>query len=127
MEGIVAAARTEPMLERGRVVAKAAFNAAELLGLAQRDLAAILGVSPTTASRMRDGGYALAGKPYELATCLVRAFRSLDAIVGGDPQAMRAWIRNPNLDLHGSPRELMRTAPGLVDVMNYLDAQRAPT
>jgi hypothetical protein len=123
----VIARRPQAAPERGRVVAKAAFNAADLLGLAQRELAEIIGVSAATASRMRDGGYPLAGKPYELAACLVRVFRSLDAIAGGDAEAMRAWVRNRNLDLGGAPRDLMRQAAGLVDVMNYLDAQRAPT
>ena len=124
---IAVARQTETAPERGRVMAKAAFNAADLLGLSQRELAAILGVSPATASRMRDGGYPLAGKPYELATCLVRVFRSLDAIAGGDAATMAAWVRNRNTDLGAPPRELMRGAAGLVDVMNYLDAARAPT
>ncbi|PWE32075.1 transcriptional regulator, XRE family protein [Maritimibacter sp. 55A14] len=111
----------------GRVMAKAAFNAGRELGLTQREIAAAIGVSEATVSRMRDGGYALAGKPYELAVCLVRVFRSLDAIAGGDPDTIRGWMRHDNADLNGVPRALIATAPGLVSVMAYLDAARAPT
>lgn len=111
----------------GRVVAKAAFTAASELGLSQRELAAVIGVSEATVSRMRGGGYELSGKPYELAACLIRIFRSLDAIAGRDPATMRGWMGSHNNDLHGIPAELIAQATGLVTVMNYLDASRAPT
>jgi DNA-binding XRE family transcriptional regulator len=110
----------------GQVIAKAVFNAAMNLGIKQRELGDIIGVSETTVSRMKGGGYSLPGKPKELAVCLVRVFRSLDAIAGSDPDTMLGWMNNPNTDLNAVPRELIQTAPGLIDVMNYLDAARAP-
>ena len=113
--------------EPGRVVAKAAFNAAQELGLSQRELAQAIGVSEATVSRMKGGGYVLQGKPFELATCVIRVFRSLDAIVGADATTMRGWMSNRNLDLNGIPREMILQATGLVTVLNYLDAARAPT
>ncbi len=113
--------------EPGRVVAKAAFNAAQELGLSQRDLAQAIGVSEATVSRMKGGGYALQGKPFELATCIIRIFRSLDAIAGADPDTIRGWMGNGNDDLNGVPRKELAQATGLVTVMNYLDAARAPT
>ena len=115
-----------PALDEGRVLAKAAFRAAAMLGLSQKELAAAIGVSPASASRMKDGSFQLVGKPFELAACLVRVFRSLDAITGGDRTTMRAWMRAGNLALGGVPRALVVTAPGLVEVMQYLDAARAP-
>ncbi len=111
----------------GRVLAKAAFNAAVELGLSQRELADVIGVSEATVSRMREGGYELRGKPFELSACVVRIFRSLDAIAGGDPDTMRGWMANANADLNGVPHEMMVQATGLITVMNYLDAARAPT
>ena len=121
------AAQSDVSSNPGRVLAKAVVNAAAELGLTQAEMAAIIGVSPATASRMRDGGHALAGKPFELAACLVRVFRSLDAIVGSDPRSLRGWIDAPNSDLGGVPRARMAEVAGLIDVMNYLDAARAPT
>lgn len=109
-----------------RLIAKAAFNAARELGLSQRELGAVIGVSEATVSRMKDGGHALADKPYELATCLIRVYRSLDAITAGDPDSLQGWMRNPNTDLAGVPAALIQQATGLVAVMNYLDAARAP-
>ena len=113
--------------EPGRVVAKAAFNAAQELGLSQRELAQAIGVSEATVSRMKGGGYSLQGKPFELATCVIRIFRSLDAIAGADPDTIRGWMTGGNRDLNGIPREMIAQATGLVTVMNYLDAARAPT
>ena len=110
----------------GRVMAKAVFNAATSLGLKQRELADVIGVSEPTVSRMKGGGYSLPGKPRELAICLVRVFRSLDAIAGNDPDTILGWMNNPNTDLNAVPRDLIQSAPGLIDVMNYLDAARAP-
>lgn len=114
-------------LDVGRVMAKAVFNAAGELGLRQIELATIIGVSKSVVSRdLKDGGYVLKGQPFNLAAYLVRIFRSLDAIAGGDPDVIRGWMANDNTDLNGRPRDLIRTAAGLVDVMNYLDAARAP-
>ena len=113
--------------EPGRVLAKAAYNAAVELGLTQRELGDVIGLSGASVSRMRHGGFDLTGKPMELAICLVRLFRSLDAISGGDPDTIKGWMRNANSDLHGAPNALIAQAAGLVDVMNYLDAARAPT
>ncbi|MBI1416282.1 MAG: DUF2384 domain-containing protein [Limimaricola sp.] len=110
----------------GRVVAKAVVRAAGELGLSQQELAKIIGVSAATASRMKDGQYALTGKPLELATCLIRVFRSLDSMTGGEKAVMMAWMHNANTDLGGVPAGLVATVPGLIGVMNYLDAVRAP-
>ncbi len=113
--------------EPGRVLSKACYNAARELGLTQRELAGIIGVSEATVSRMKGGGYVLMGKPFELATCALRVFRSLDAIVGSDPESMQGWMRHENRDLGGVPAQMMAQATGLIGVMNYLDAARAPT
>lgn len=116
----------DPSPDEGRVLSKAAFRAANMLGLSQKQLAGVIGVSTASASRMKDGGFALTGKPFELAACLIRVFRSLDAIVGGDRAAMISWMKADNSDLSGVPKQLLQTAPGLIEVMNYLDAARAP-
>jgi DNA-binding XRE family transcriptional regulator len=110
----------------GAVLSKAVLRAAQALGLTQADLASIIGVSPASVSRMKDGALPLSGKPFELAACLVRVFRSLDAIVAGDRRSMQAWIRTPNRDLGTVPRDALRDVAGLVGVMAYLDARRAP-
>ena len=89
--------------------------------------AAAIGVSGATVSRMKDGGYDLAGQPLELALCLIRVFRSLDAIVGGDSASLKGWMANRNDILGDRPKALVLTATGLIEVMQYLDSARAPT
>lgn len=120
------AAKTDISHMPGRVAAKAAFNAARELGLTQRDLARAIGVSEPSVSRMKGGGFMLEGKPLELALCLIRVFRSLDALAGGEAAVIRGWMTNANTDLGAIPRDMISSAAGLIDVMNYLDAARAP-
>ncbi|MBV6417415.1 MAG: hypothetical protein CMLOHMNK_02114 [Steroidobacteraceae bacterium] len=111
----------------GAVLARAAFRAASFLGVTQGQLAEIIGVSGATASRLASGVRALeeGSKPWQLAALFVRSFRSLDAIVGSDDVAARAWMRSPNAALGGVPLDLMRDPAGLARTVDYLDAARA--
>src|ERR1700761_8274703 len=105
------------------VVAKAALAAAQRLGLRDRQLAAIIGSSEASVSRLRSGrGLDPASKEGELALLFVRLYRGLDALVGGDDAAARAWLHASNLHLNGIPAERIATVEGLVDVVQYLDA-----
>jgi hypothetical protein len=112
---------------RGVVLTKAVLRAAERLGLSGGRLGAVIGVSAPTISRMKSGAHVLeeGSKPYELAALLVRLFRSLDAITGGDETVVRAWMKAPNSALGDAPREAIRSISGLTRVTAYLDARRA--
>jgi hypothetical protein len=109
------------------VVTKAVVRAAERLGLSNRVLASILGLSEATISRMGAGAYQLdpGQKAFELAVLFVRLFRGLDAITGGDTIVARAWLRNENTALGAAPQTLITSVSGLVTVVGYLDARRA--
>ncbi len=117
-----------PAPDRGAVLTKAMLSAATRLGLSGRQLAEIVGVSEATVSRLRRGEAALeaGSKPFELAALLVRSFRSLDAITGGDEAVARVWMTSDNAVLAAPPIRRMATIQGLVDVTTYLDARRAP-
>ncbi|MGQ0537612.1 MAG: antitoxin Xre/MbcA/ParS toxin-binding domain-containing protein [Gemmatimonadaceae bacterium] len=107
-------------------LSKAVIRAADLLGLNQALVSEILGVSRASASRLVAGKYLLdqsRGKEWELALLFVRLFRSLDAVAGHGAQA-RAWLAGNNVALGATPLELVRTAEGLVRVVQYLDAAR---
>lgn len=116
-----------PRPEAGAVITKATIRAADQLQITARTLAAIIGISEATASRMKRGSFGLepGTKPFELAILFVRLFRSLDAIVGGDDQVAASWLTNPNTALDARPIEKLQTVSGLVDVIAYLDARRA--
>jgi hypothetical protein len=113
--------------DQAAVVTKATLKAATRLGLTNKLLASVIGVSEATVSRMRSGGYQLQGgqKSFELAVLLVRLYRSLDAIVGGDDAVAGAWLKNRNSALNAAPLALIQTVPGLMNVIQYLDARRA--
>ncbi|KAF0190491.1 MAG: hypothetical protein FD165_2659 [Gammaproteobacteria bacterium] len=112
---------------RQQVLTKAVFRAAEILGLTQAALAKVIGISAASVSRMRAGDYQLDpnGKEWELSALLVRLYRGLDAIMAGDETALRAWMRNPNSDLHKPPVELIANVTGLTQTLAYVDAYRA--
>ncbi|MEO6566118.1 MAG: antitoxin Xre/MbcA/ParS toxin-binding domain-containing protein [Casimicrobiaceae bacterium] len=108
------------------VLTKAVVRAAALLNISQRELAAILGVSEATVSRLHADKYQLSGgraKEWELGRLFVRLFRSLDALWGHGDVA-RTWLASPNLSLAARPRDLLASVEGLVRVVAYLDAAR---
>lgn len=113
--------------DEAAVVTKAVLRAAERLALPNRTLAAILGLSEATISRMGSGTYRLApgDKPFEIAVLFLRLYRALDAIVGGDAAAARAWLRGENTVLGAAPISVIESVSGLVNVVGYLDARRA--
>uniref|UniRef100_Q07VP2 HTH cro/C1-type domain-containing protein n=1 Tax=Rhodopseudomonas palustris (strain BisA53) TaxID=316055 RepID=Q07VP2_RHOP5 len=112
--------------QEGVVLTKATIRAAERLGLSQRTLGAVIGLSESVVSRMKNGTYVLErGKAFELAALFVRLYRSLDALVGGDEVAARGWIKGDNRALQGSPVDLIQKVQGLFHVVQYLDSRRA--
>ncbi|MFN3658633.1 MAG: antitoxin Xre/MbcA/ParS toxin-binding domain-containing protein [Pseudolabrys sp.] len=122
-----AALLDRPTTTEAAALTKATVRAAQQLGLTNRVLATIVGLSEPTISRMTKNEFALrpGDKAFELSILFVRLFRSLDAIVGGDMQVARAWLDNPNTALRDAPINLIRTVNGLVNVVQYLDTRRA--
>jgi transcriptional regulator with XRE-family HTH domain len=114
-------------VQAAAVLTRATVRAARFLAIAQGELAEIIGVSAATLSRLANGQRNLdpGSKPWQLAALFVRLFRSLDAIVGSDDAAARAWLRSENSALGGVPLTLIRDPAGLVRSVDYLDAARA--
>jgi transcriptional regulator with XRE-family HTH domain len=95
------------------------------LALTQKTLAATLGISEASVSRLARGRVIdPRSKEGELAAVFLRMFRSLDAFLGGDESKAAAWMHAHNRHLSGTPAELIRTVTGLVHVTQYLDAVR---
>ena len=117
---------SQPRTERApRVLATAVLRAAGELDLSQRNLSAVLGISEASVSRLTRGRtIEPASKEGELALLLVRVFRSLDALLGGDAAKCKAWLHAENRDLRGVPADRIRTVEGLLHVAEYLDAMR---
>jgi transcriptional regulator with XRE-family HTH domain len=122
--------RPQPAAEPAReaVLTKSVLRSAEHLGLSSAAVARILGVSEASISRLASGTRAIdpQSKEGELALLLVRVYRSLDALVGTDAAQRKSWLHGYNRALNGRPAELIERADGLVHVVAYLDAMRAP-
>jgi hypothetical protein len=116
-----------PVSDEAALLTKAVLRAADRLAIKNAALARILGLSGPTISRMRNGRYRLerGQKPFELAVLLIRLYRSLDGIVGGDDRVAAQWLINKNTALDGVPLELIQSVSGLANVIHYLDARRA--
>jgi plasmid maintenance system antidote protein VapI len=109
------------------VLTEAVLRTSKLLALSNSELARILGVSDSSVSRLLAHGRQIdpASKEGELALLLVRLYRSLDALVGGDKDQRLAWLRSDNRALNGRPADLIGSAAGLVNTVAYLDSARA--
>ena len=117
-------AKSKP--EPRRVLSDAVMRASALYEITQSALAQILGLSPSTVSRMANGAYTLDDqkKEWELGALFVRLFRSLDAVIGSNDATARGWLHGENSGLKGRPIDLIRSTEGLVRVVQYLDAAR---
>src|SRR4051794_23487651 len=91
------------------VVTKAVQRAAGALGLNQRELGQVLGVSEAKVSRLgRETQLDEQKKEFELAVLLLRLYRSLDALVGGDEAKVSAWIHAHNHYFNDTPANLIK-------------------
>jgi hypothetical protein len=104
-----------------RVLTRALVRAGKDLGFSQAEVGAIVGRDRTALSR---GAIEPRSKSGELALLLIRAYRALYVLVGGEPRQMKHWMQTANHHVGGVPAELVRTVPGLVRVVEYLDAIR---
>lgn len=120
-------ALTVPVPDKAGALSAAVARIADFWGFSNAKLAAILGLSPATVSRLRAGSTMLdpASKSFEAGQFLLRLFRSLDALLGSDDAAAKDWLGTHNLDLGGKPAERLDTMRGLIEVCDYVDFYRA--
>ena len=119
-------AAERPAASPAATLAKALVRASAALGLTQSELAGILGSSAASVSRTFAGDRPVdpASAEGRHALLFVRVFRSLDALLGGDREKARLWLRAQNRHLGAEPVRLLARTQGLVHVAEYLDALR---
>ena len=111
-------------LADGELVLHAVLRAAVELELGRADLARVLGKDRSTLSRAK--GIDPASKTGELALLLIRLYRSLSVLVGNDRMQLRHWFHTANRHTGGIPAQQVQRTEGLVEIVQYLDAMRAP-
>lgn len=111
---------------QAELLRNAVIHVSTRLGLTQSEVGQVMGMSAATVSRLVHGKFVLRpeSKEGELALLFLRIARSLDALLGGDEEKSRLWLRAHNHHLGGIPFERMKSVVGLVDVAGYLDAMR---
>lgn len=117
--------KTEP--NENVTLIKAFNNSCKILGLSRDQASAILGIDRATLVRNKDKGFDPKSKTGELCLQLVRVYRSLYAIAGGDSTFMKHWLSSDNSALAAKPIDLLSSVVGLVRVNLYLDAMRGKT
>jgi len=112
--------KTDNKPEEKLVLAKALLNAAKSLGLTQDETGRIIGRDRSSISRGIDPN----SKAGELALLLIRCYRGLFLLLGGEAEGLKHWTKTHNYHVNGVPGELMQSVEGLANVINYLDAVR---
>lgn len=109
-----------PVAENRSVLAKAVLNAGKALGLSQTEIGKAIGKDRTSIGRGIDPN----SKSGELALLIIRCYRSLYVLVGGNAADMKHWMHTKNRHTGGIPAEQLQTVQGLNHVVEYLDAMR---
>ena len=120
----LAAAPAAVSLTDSQLLLQAVLRAAEELELSRTALARLLGKDRSTLNRAK--GIDPSSKTGELALLLIRLYRSLSVLVGNDRLQLRHWFHTANRHSGGVPAEQVQRAEGLVEIVQYLDAMRAP-
>ncbi len=110
----------EHYADAGEVLRKAVLNAGHEMGLSQARIGEIIGRDRSSLKRRLNP----ATKPGELALLLIRVYRALYALMGGNAEHIRHWLHTDNLHTGGVPAEQLRQVQGLTRVLDYLDAMR---
>jgi hypothetical protein len=114
-----------PSPDRAEVLGKSLLTTADYLGLSAEVLGNIIGRDRTSITRLRKSpSLEPTSKAGELALLLIRAYRGLYAILGGNQAAMREWFTQNNRALGGRPIDLVQNVVGLTRTVQYIDAMR---
>lgn len=107
-----------------QLLLQAVLRLADELELSRTALARVLGKDRSTLTRAT--GIDPTSKTGELALLLIRLYRSLSVLVGNDRKLLRHWFHTTNRHTGGVPAEQVQRTEGLVEIVQYLDAMRAP-
>ncbi len=118
------APRVPASLSDAQLLLQAVLRAADELELSRTALGRVLGKDRSTLTRAT--GIDPTSKTGELALLLIRLYRSLAVLVGNDRKLLRHWFHTANRHTGGVPADQVQRTEGLVEIVQYLDAMRAP-
>jgi len=108
------------------LVSGAYVEAGRELGLTLKQMALVIGVSePAMKNYSRGAATINSAKSQELSLGFIRVYRALFAILGGNREQMRHWMKTPNRHFSNQvPTDLAGSYQGLAALNVYLDAMR---
>jgi hypothetical protein len=118
------APQVQASLSDSQLLLQAVLRAADELERSRTALAKVLGKDRSTLTRAT--GIDPTSKTGELALLLIRLYRSLSVLVGNDRKLLRHWFHTANRHTGGVPADQVQRTEGLVEIVHYLDAMRAP-
>ena len=113
--------------DKKRILRKALIRVTQQLNITRQELSAIVGLSESSLSRFfsKDDYYIdPLSKEGELSLLLIRLYRSLDALFGGNAEQCQLWLQHENTYLGMAPIRLVQSISGLIHTVEYLDAIR---
>lgn len=110
-------------INTSKVLTKASWKAAELLGLKPEQFVRILhleclDMNLSEASLMFDSN----SKQGEIALILIRIYKALYHLNGGDIKWMHHFLNSPNLLTGGIPMAQLESMSGLLSVLNTVES-----
>ena len=109
------------MSDQTRVLTKALLNAAKEMDISTAYLEKIIGKDRNAFAQT---GISPESKSGELALMLIRCYRNLYVLVGGNSEYIQHWMHTQNKSTQGIPSEQILRVEGLVRVTKYLDVMR---
>ncbi len=106
------------------ILTKAICNLVKLYSFSSKDLSQIIGISEASASRLIQGTKKISPhtKKGEIALLTLKIYRNLNAILGNNHEKAKLWLNSQNEYFRNKPIDEIKTIPGLIAVLNYLDA-----
>ena len=102
------------------VIAVALEKLKEQMDISNEDLGKIIGVHRNNVTRLlKKEEIDPKSKNGELSLLLIRVYRYLFTLNGGNREAMKHWLTTNNHHIQGIPLEAMKTVLGLSRVVNY--------
>ena len=110
-------------IDKQLVLAKAFFNVTEQLNFTQTQIATILGISESAISQLKIAcKIDTTSQQGEIALSIIRLFKLLDSLSGGDLDWIRHFLNSKNQVTGGVPIKQIETACGLVSIFQFIEA-----
>ncbi|MCF6776418.1 MbcA/ParS/Xre antitoxin family protein [Thiotrichales bacterium 19X7-9] len=111
----------KPEITEKQVLGKAVLNAAKKLGITQEQLELVVHRDRSSIYRSGVDPNSAEG---QLSLYLIRCYRSLYALMGGDEMNIKHFMKTQNKITNAVPIQQIMSIDGLVNLVQFLDAMR---